>query len=119
MNRRQSQAGFTLVEMLIVLFIIGVLLLIIMPNISDSGAKAQQKACQANINLLSAQVESYYLDHQHTYPPDIEALVPQYIKQVPVCPLHPDKNDAYTITETGEVKCKYHDDLNSKEDRGD
>jgi competence protein ComGC len=99
--------------MLIVLFIIGALLLIILPNITRSGVDAQEKACQANINILQAQVENYYLDHQHQYPSEIQDLVHEkYLKKIPTCPLDPDNDKAYQIS-NGQVRCTLHDNLSN------
>jgi len=64
---RKSQDGFTLVEMLIVIFIIGVILAIATPNLKASGEKAQAKACLANQKLIQVQLDNYYLENNH-YP---------------------------------------------------
>lgn len=105
----KNEEGFTLIEMLIVLFIIGALLLIVLPNLTKSGAEAQEKACQANIHLLETQVENYYLEHGHTWPADVSVLVQEeYLKKAPVCPLDPSKKDAYVIHDDGSVTCTLH-----------
>lgn len=107
MNRKEG--GFTLIEMLIVLFIIGALLLIVLPNLSKSGAEAQEKACQANIQLIETQVENYYLEHGHTYPEDVSVLVQEkYLKKTPVCPLDPTNKSVYVINLDGSVTCTLH-----------
>ncbi|EGL83267.1 hypothetical protein CathTA2_1168 [Caldalkalibacillus thermarum TA2.A1] len=109
-NIREREGGFTLIEMLIVLFIIGVLLLVIMPSLTDSGVQAQQKACDANKKMIGAQVEAYYLDHQRQYPKDVTQLVSKgYLKEIPMCPMQPTDEASYTINQqNGEVTCQYH-----------
>lgn len=47
-NCRSSQKGFTIVEMMIVVVIIGVLVSIAVPNYTNIVARAEKSACQAN-----------------------------------------------------------------------
>jgi competence protein ComGC len=105
----RCQEGFTLIEMLIVLFVIGALLLVILPNLTGTGEDAQAKACDANVKLIQTQSESYYLDNAHTYPSGVDVLVREgYLSNRPVCPA--DENATYSIQQTsGEVTCSHHD----------
>lgn len=56
------QKGFTLIEMLIVLMIISILLLIAVPNMSKNTKVANEKGCDATIDLLQAQVGVYTVE---------------------------------------------------------
>ena len=47
------QKGFTLIEMLIVLMIISILLLIAVPNMSKNTKVANEKGCDATIDLFN------------------------------------------------------------------
>ncbi|TCS83985.1 competence type IV pilus major pilin ComGC [Tepidibacillus fermentans] len=64
---KKNNKGFTLIEILVVIFIIGIILAIATPNLKASGEKAQKKACLANQKLIQVQLENYYLEH-HAYP---------------------------------------------------
>lgn len=62
MNVRRSHGenGFTLIEMLVVLFIIGLILAIAIPNLKAAGLKAQEKADLANRQMIAAQADQYF-----------------------------------------------------------
>lgn len=81
----RNEKGFTLMEMLVVLFIIGVILAIALPNLTKTGDSAQKKADQANIKMLEAQAENYRLA-EGKYPKELGDLVKEeYIKKLPTC----------------------------------
>ena len=62
-----SQSGFTLIEMLIVVIVLGILAMIIVPQISVSTDDAKSSTLQTNLGSLRGAVELYY--HQHgAYP---------------------------------------------------
>ena len=83
----KHEKGFTLVEMLVVLFIISILILVTIPNVSKHFASVDEKGCDAYILMLQGQVEAYKLDTRQ-YPSSIDELVKEgYIKeQNPKCP---------------------------------
>jgi prepilin-type N-terminal cleavage/methylation domain-containing protein len=49
---RAGQAGFTLVELMVTLLILGILVGIVVMTMSVSRSKAQQAACKANLRTL-------------------------------------------------------------------
>ena len=59
--------GFSLVELMVVLFILALLTTVVAINVLPAGDKAQVVTTQANIKELSGQLEMYRLD-QGTYP---------------------------------------------------
>lgn len=65
--KKISQKGFTLIEMLIVLFIIAVLILIAIPNVTKHFATVDKKGCEAYAKMVQGQVEAYRID-QGKYP---------------------------------------------------
>ncbi|MDO4670610.1 MAG: competence type IV pilus major pilin ComGC [Aerococcus sp.] len=59
----KNQRGFTLIEMMIVLFIIALLLLIIIPNATKTQENAQHKADDAIIKTVETEQALYKVDH--------------------------------------------------------
>lgn len=57
-----NQKGFTLIEMLIVLFIISVLILIAIPNVTKHFTTVDKKGCDAYAKMVQGQVEAYRID---------------------------------------------------------
>jgi len=51
MKRIKQQAGFTLIEMLIVLLIISILILITIPNVTKHFATVDEKGCKAYVSI--------------------------------------------------------------------
>lgn len=63
----KNQAGFTLIEMLIVVIVLGILAMIIVPQISVSTNDARLSTLQTDLGSLRSSIELYY--HQHgAYP---------------------------------------------------
>ncbi|MEY8371789.1 competence type IV pilus major pilin ComGC [Aerococcaceae bacterium 50-4] len=58
---RQKQ-GFTLIEMVIVLFIVAALLLLIIPNMSKQATKAEETTNSALVETVEAQGQIYMLE---------------------------------------------------------
>ena len=52
MKHIQQEAGFTLIEMLIVLLIISILILITIPNVTKHFATIDEKGCAAYISIM-------------------------------------------------------------------
>jgi type IV pilus assembly protein PilA len=70
-NRRQ--AGFTLIELMVVVLIIAILIAIAIPTFLGARSRAQDRAAQSNLrNALTAQ-KTYYTDRQ-AYTVDTTAL---------------------------------------------
>ena len=74
---RRSVAGFTLIEIMVVLVIIGVLAALIAPNVLNRAADARVTAAKTDVNNLMQALKLYKLDNQR-YPgadQGLEALV--------------------------------------------
>ncbi|MBF0713233.1 prepilin-type N-terminal cleavage/methylation domain-containing protein [Gemella sp. GH3] len=54
--------GFTLIEMLIVIFIIAILLLLIIPNITKNLDTAKDKSSEAYVKTVQSQVTAYEIN---------------------------------------------------------
>lgn len=73
MKKDQRTAGFTLIELMIVLFILGLLAALVAPRLMGRVGKAKQKAAQAQIQMLSTALDLFHLDVGR-YPSDEEGL---------------------------------------------
>jgi general secretion pathway protein G len=63
--RGLPEAGFTLVEMLLVLVILGILAGIIYPNISKHGARTRIVAAQTQIRTFRSALAAFEMDNDH------------------------------------------------------
>ena len=62
--RRTRHAGFTLIELMVVLVIIGVLAALIVPNVLDRTDDARSTAARTDVNNLMQALKLYKLDNQ-------------------------------------------------------
>nr|WP_320015237.1 prepilin-type N-terminal cleavage/methylation domain-containing protein [uncultured Desulfobacter sp.] len=63
-----AQKGFTLIEILIVVIVLGILAMIIIPQITVSTEDAKVSTLSTNLTTLRNAVELYYHQHNNTYP---------------------------------------------------
>ena len=75
-NARRSR-GFTLIELMVVLVIIGVLAALIVPNVLDRADDARVTAARTDVNNLMQALKLYRLDNQRypTAEQGLQALV--------------------------------------------
>jgi len=64
----QGHAGFTLIEMLIVVIILGILAAIIIPQLTVSTEDAKLSTLKSNLMGLRNSIEYYYAQHDNKYP---------------------------------------------------
>lgn len=92
----RDRRGFTFVEMLIVVAIIGILATIALPSFQLAVAKAKEAALKENLFILRDVIDQYYAD-QEKYPPTLEELVEKrYLRRVPVDPITA-RSDTWTF----------------------
>ena len=64
----KSRDGFTLIEMLIVIIILGILAMVIIPQITVSQEDAKMSTLKTNLAGIRSAIELYYAQHNNTYP---------------------------------------------------
>jgi general secretion pathway protein G len=85
-RRRSSERGFTLIELIVVVTIIGILAGLAIVNVRFAQQKAREAALMDNLATLRKAIDNYYADKQH-YPADLNDLVPNYVKRIPKDPI--------------------------------
>ncbi len=63
-----DQTGFTLVEMLIVIILLGILAAIIIPQVTVTTDDAKLNALKTDLTSMRNAIELYYVQHDNTYP---------------------------------------------------
>lgn len=81
----KKDEGFTLVELMVVVLIIGILVAIAIPVFNAAKANAQKRTCHANQRTIEGAAQTY-LAEVGNLPTTVAELVPAYIKVEPVCP---------------------------------
>jgi len=71
---KRTQGGFSLIELLVVLVILGIIASLVVPNILGRLTGAKVKAAQAQVTQLSSAIDAYYLDNGNL-PDDLRDLV--------------------------------------------
>ncbi|MBI3564199.1 MAG: type II secretion system protein [Elusimicrobia bacterium] len=82
MNKRK---GFTLIELMIVVAIIGILAAIAIPKFAELIRKSGEGASKGNLGSIRSALSIYYGDMEGTYPAQIAALTTagKYLSTVP------------------------------------
>ena len=110
-REKSVPSGFTLWELLLVLFLMGVLLTLVTPHFGSAAQQVRVRVNQANVRKIEGAVQLYRID-VGTYPANLLDLVhsPQgvsgwrgpYLEEVPVNPF--DSEQSYQIDALGQVK---------------
>src|SRR3954468_17305619 len=98
---RTRKSGFTLVEILIVVIILGILAAIVIPQFTNASQDARKSSLASQLQTLRSQIELYKLQHGDTLPDIVTAWTPltaastynsvsfgPYMQAIPVNPLN-------------------------------
>ena len=94
-----GESGFTLVELMIVMTIIGILSAIAIPSYIRSVKKANEAVLREDLHTLRTAVDSYTVDKEKA-PQSLDDLVQAgYLKSIPVDPMT-SRNDTWMTSES-------------------
>ena len=112
----RSRRGFTLVEILIVVIILGILAAIVIPQFTNASQNARESSLQSTLQTLRSQVQLYKLQHGDVLPDLITDWTPltastsygnpsqtygPYMQAVPVNPMNGNSNVVDSTVATG------------------
>lgn len=86
-NIVNGRKGFTLIELIIVITIIGILAAIAVPVMREAPIRAKEAALKENLFTIRSCIDQFYADRQ-TYPSSLEEMVSKgYMRKVPIDPI--------------------------------
>ena len=96
---KRKSKGFTLVEIMIVVLIIGILMAIAVPNFIQARTTSRKNSCIANLKQIDSAKEQYAMEAKLDTGASVAQtdFAPTYIKSFPTCP----GGGAYTIDVVG------------------
>lgn len=102
-SRRRKSAGFTLVELLTVVFIISVLMDVCLPLYLDAMADSQKKTCRHNLETIADAVQAArvkkILPNYTTLAGSVSAAKEPDLLAVPICP----NGGIYSVLTSGTI----------------
>ena len=91
-NRGKQEAGFTLMELMIVMMIIGVLTTLAIPSFVSVVRSAREAVLKEDLRVMRSAIDSYTMDKQKA-PQSLDDLVQDgYLKAIPEDPMTKSKD---------------------------
>ncbi|WP_263352784.1 type II secretion system protein [Acidicapsa acidisoli] len=86
-RRKATESGFTLIELMVVMLIIGVLMAIAVPNYIAAVKAAKEAVLKEDLHIMRNAIDSYTMDKQKA-PQSLQDLVDNgYLKSIPTDPM--------------------------------
>lgn len=80
----KAKKGFTLVEILIVVVILGILAAIVIPQFTNASEEARESSLKSNLQSLRSQIHLYKIRSlTNSYPATLAAMVPDFLLSLP------------------------------------
>ena len=105
MTQRNNRRGFTLVELMVVIVILGIIGTMAFVFVLDKPDKAKWTKAQTEMGEIQKALNQYSLDHDGDYPDTLDALTDSYFRSgVPKDPFSKDDyayeklDDGFTLT---------------------
>lgn len=99
---RRREAGFTLIELVIVMTIIGLLTAIAIPSYLASVRKAREAVLREDLHTMRGAIDSYTVDKEQA-PQSLDDLIQAgYLKSMPVDPMT-NKADTWNTTQSDDM----------------
>ncbi|MBL0349361.1 MAG: type II secretion system protein [Elusimicrobia bacterium] len=89
MKQGAPRTGFTLIELMLVVAIIGLLAAIALPKFGQLVRKAREATLRGNVGALRSALSIYYVDNEGMFPWSGDELIPKYIHEIPRSPSLP------------------------------
>ena len=80
----KTKKGFTLIELMIVVAIIGVLAAVAIPKFANLIRKAKEASAKGQLGAVRSAVSIYYGDLEGNWPVDLGGITPTYMQEIPL-----------------------------------
>jgi general secretion pathway protein G len=97
--RENNSAGFTLMELIVVLLLVALLASIVTPIVTKSILRAKEATLKEDLLIMRKAIDDYYADTD-TYPESLEVLVEKrYLRKMPKDPIT-EKTDTWVFDDS-------------------